>query len=251
MDASHLICDSVVQVERLRQTAASTPGLARAVSAIKQFQARRFAGTYQDLLHAKPYQAAARFFLDELYSEKDYAERDTQFARIAGGLARFFPQEVTQTAISLAQLHLLTETLDLAMARHWLSNANADASANTPDPSRYISAWRAVGRREDRHMQLANVLALGRELDHLTRTPGLRFMLKMMRGPANLARLGALQRFLEAGFDTFADMGRQAGGATFFLETVHARESHLFTLLFEGDLVACETELAQTLAQAR
>jgi hypothetical protein len=245
MDASHLISDSVAQVEQLRQTAASTPGLARAVSAVKQFQARRFAGTYQDLLHAEPYRAAARFFLDELYSEKDYAERDTQFARIAGGLARFFPQEVTQTAISLAQLHLLTETLDLAMAQHWLGDANPH------EATRYISAWRAVDRREDRHTQLAKVLALGHELDHLTRTPGLRFMLKMMRGPANLARLGALQRFLEAGFDTFAAMGRQGGGAAFFLHTVQARETHLFKLLFEADLVACETEIARTLAQSR
>ena len=249
MHASHLICDSVAQVERLRQTAASTPGLAHAVSAIKQFQARRFAGTYHDLLHAEPYQAAARFFLDELYSEKDYAERDTQFARIADGLARFFPKEVTQTAISLAQLHLLTETLDLAMARHWLNNA--DASANPHDLTRYINAWRAVDRREDRDTQLAKVLALGHELDHLTRTPGLRFMLKMMRGPANLARLGALQRFLEAGFDTFAAMARQAGGPAYFFETVQSRETHLFKLLFEADLVACETEMARTLAQSR
>ena len=245
MDASYLINDSVAQVEQLRQTAASTPGLAHALSAVKQFQASRFAGTYHDLLHAEPYRAAARFFLDELYSEKDYAERDTQFARIAGGLARFFPQEVTQTAISLAQLHLLTETLDLAMARHWLGDANPHA------PTRYISAWRAVNRRADRNAQLAKVLALGHELDHLTRTPGLRFMLKMMRGPANLARLGALQRFLEAGFDTFAAMGRQAGGAAFFLQTVEARETQLFTLLFDADLVACETEIAQTLAQSR
>ncbi len=245
MNATHLIRDSVLRVSQLRETAKNTPGLPLAVSAIKQFQARRFAGTYSDLLHAAPYREAARFFLEELYSEKDYAERDTQFARIAGALERLFPQAVVQTALSLAQLHLLTETLDLSMAEHWRNNPEHNEAA------RYIRAWRHVDRRADRNAQLADVLALGRELDQLTRTPGLRLMLKMMRGPANLAGLGALQHFLESGFDTFAAMGHKTNATAFFLETVQTREAEWFERLFEANLVACETEITQTLAQAR
>jgi exonuclease VII large subunit len=245
MDASTTIRNSIIQVAQLRDAADKSPELAQSVSAIKRFQARRFAATYRDLLHKEPYAQAARFFLDELYSEKNYTRRDAQFARIAGALERLFPQPVQQTAVSLARLHLLTETLDLAMAEHW----RADPEKN--DVVRYISAWRALGQRGERNTQLAQVLALGRELDQLTRTPGLRLMLKMMRGPANLAGLGDLQRFLEAGFDTFAAMGRQTGATRYFLDTVATRENQLFNLLFESEFVACETQMSQMLAPPR
>jgi hypothetical protein len=245
MDSSTRIHDAIIQVAQLREAADQQPELAQSVSAIKRFQAQRFAGTYRDLMQKEPYTQAVRFFLDELYSEKNYTRRDAQFARIANTLERLFPKPVVQTAESLAQLHLLTETLDLAMAEHW----RADPEKN--NVARYISAWRALGLRDQRNAQLAQVLALGRELDHLTRIPGLRLMLKMMRGPANLAGLGDLQRFLEAGFDTFAAMGRQTGATRYFLDTVATRENQLFDLLFESEFVACETQLSQMLAPSR
>ena len=245
MDATDIIRDAVMRVSLLRQIAADTPGLARAVSDIKQFQARRFAGTYVDLIDTERYRPAALFFLEELYSEKDYSERDSQFARIAGALERLFPPPVVQTAVSLAHLHRLTEELDLAMAQSWMIHAD------TQEVARYIAAWRAVDRRSDRNMQLAAVLDVGHELDALTHTLGLRIMLKMMRGPANLAGMGSLQRFLESGFDTFAAMGRKGDGAAYFLDTVSSRESGLIDRLFDTSAVACETEITQLLGQPR
>ncbi|WP_296444454.1 FFLEELY motif protein [Rhodoferax sp. UBA5149] len=245
MDATNIIREAVSHVTLLRQTAADTPGLAQAISDIKLFQARRFAGTYDDLLHSERYQPAALFFLQELYSAKDYSERDSQFARIAGALERLFPQQVVQTAVSLAQLHRLTEDLDLAMAQNWM------ISVDTPEVARYVKAWRSVDRRSDRNTQVATVLNIGHELDRLTRTIGLRMMLKMMRGPANLAGLGSLQRFLESGFDTFAAMGRKGDGAAYFMDTVRSRESGLIDRLFDASAVACETEITQILGQPR
>jgi hypothetical protein len=243
MDATHIIRDSVTRVAGLRHTAACTPGLAQAVSEVKRWQAQRFSATYVDFLQAAPYQAAARFFLEELYSEKDYATRDAQFARIASALERLFPRPVVQTAVSLAQLHCLTEELDMAMGQHWL------ASAGLADIPRYIAAWRTVGQRAERLSQLSTVLQVGLELDRLTRTPGLRLLLKMMSKPAHVAGLGALQKFLELGFDTFAAMGNQGGGARYFLDTVQFRESQSFRLLFDAPNDFCESELAHTLAK--
>ena len=245
MQATKIIRDAVLQVTQLRQTAADQPGLAQAIGAVKRFQARRFAATYDDLLQSKQYQPAALFFLEELYSEKDYAERDIQFARIAAALERIFPQQVVQTAVALAKLHRLTEELDLAMAQTWVQNAQHS------DVVRYVKAWRAVGRRSDRNTQLSTVLEVGHELDRLTRTRGLRMMLKMMRGPAHLAGMGSLQQFLESGFDTFAAMGRKGDGASHFLATVMAREEALLNLLFNADTVACETEIRRILGQPR
>ena len=140
-----------------------------------------------------------------------------------------------------AQLHRLTEELDFATAQHWLAQPDA------PEAARYVRAWRAVDQRADRNTQLTAVMAVGHELARLTRLPGLRLMLKMMRGPARLAGMESLQGFLELGFDTFEAMGRKANGTAFFLETVRVRESRLIDLLFEADPVVGETEIESVL----
>ena len=54
-------------------------------------------------------------------------------------------------------------------------------------------------------------MKLGQDLTRFTRMPGLRMMLRMMRKPAQAAGLGALQHFLETGFDTFGAMARRRG----------------------------------------
>jgi len=246
MEAARTIRHAVEHVSQLRQALEDHPALGAAVGQVKRVQSQRFAGTYADLLAGGPYAAPARFFMTELYSDKDYAERDAQFSRIAGAIEKFFPEQVVETAVALAQLHALTEELDQAMALAWLAQEGDDAS----DARRYALAWREVGRRQDRESQLTVVLRIGQEMARLTRTTGLRVMLRMMRGPASAAGLGSLQRFLESGFDTFAAMAKRRGGAEEFLAIIERRESALLTMLFDSPLVACETELGRTLGQA-
>jgi hypothetical protein len=243
MNTAQSIRDAVAEVQRLREESRARPEIATAVTALKRFQARRFAGTYADLLASGVYGAAARFFLEELYGERDYADRDAQFARISGAIETLFPRDVAQTAVSLARLHALTESLDHAMARTGLLNGSDDVSG-------YVQAWKATARRADRQRQLAGVLEIGAEMARLTRLPGLRMMLRMMRAPAFAAGLSSLQRFLESGFDTFAAMTKVRGGPERFLQTIQQREQHLVDLLSDGEVVACETELESILGQA-
>lgn len=229
MSPAQTIRNAVSRVSALRQASQANPALHDAIAYVKRFQARRFAKTYSDLLSGGPYRDAARFFLDELYSDKDYSLRDAQFSRIAGALQTFFPKQVVAIAVSLAQLHALTEELDHKMGIEWLSNAELPDSTEV---ERYGRAWRGVGRRHDRDTQLNDVLAVGDELDGLTRASGLRMMLKMMRRPASAAGLSSLQCFLESGFDTFAQLNGQGKGAQGFLGIVRARESMLIEELF-------------------
>lgn len=243
MDASaQRIHDALQGVARLRQAHAADPPLARAGSEIKRFQARRFQATYADLLRSPRYKTAATFFLHELYSDKNYAERDQQFARIANTIAKLFPQAVVNTAAALAEVHALTESLDDLMAQQWLDSAATHPAMDAT--ARYIQCWRCVADAAARHRQLDVVLVLGQELNRLTRKPGLRTLLKMMRTPAAAAGLSSLQGFLEAGFDAFADMR----GADEFLKLIQQRETEWIRTLFEDDLAACETKLAHLLA---
>lgn len=244
MSTAETIRQAVAEVEAMRRESRDLPEIGAAVTRVKRLQARRFEGTYADLLADGTYSAAARFFLEELYSERDYAERDAQFARIAGAVEKLFPHDVADTASGLAQLHALTESLDHAMARALLAPDSDEVAA-------YVRAWRAVGRRADRQRQLETVVAIGAEMARLTRLPGLRLMLKMMRGPASAAGLGSLQRFLESGFDTFAAIARQRGGAERFLDIIREREERLMGMMFDAEAVACGTELRRLLGQAR
>jgi hypothetical protein len=244
MDTAQTIRQAVAEVELLRQESLNVPGIALAVATLKRFQATRFSGTYADLLASGAYGAAARFFLEELYSERDYADRDAQFARIAHAVEKLFPRDVADTAAALARLHALTESLDHAMAR-------VAPLASASDAAGYVLAWKAVDRRPDRQRQLDTVIAIGHEMIRLTRTPGLRLLLKMMRAPAAAAGLSSLQRFLETGFDTFAGIAKQRGGAEKFLATVAEREQRLMDLLFDADPSSCEAELKVILGQAR
>ena len=248
MDAAQTIRHAVARVAAIRSEAKSNPALQAALASIKSFQGKRFEATYTDLLASAEYGAAARFFLDDLYSDKDYSQRDAQFSRIAGALQKFFPQQVVATAVFLAQLHVLTEELDQHMAQAWLDAATLVAGN---DVARYVAAWRLVGRSEDRARQLDMVLSVGKDLDRLTRTTGLRLMLRMMRGPATAAGLGSLQKFLEAGFDTFASMSGKGSRAREFLAIIHDREASWIELLSTGDIAQANDKLSACMAAAR
>lgn len=244
MDASTPQIHRALQaVAELRAQHAGNPPLAQASAAVKRFQARRVHATYRDLLESTRYKRAAKFFLEDLYSDRNYADRDQQFARIASTIARLFPQAVVNTAGALAEVHALTEQLDDLMARQWLLD-EAQTVAST-DEARYIRCWRVVADEAARQRQLAVVLELGHALNRLTRMPGLRTMLKMMRRPAGAARLESLQQFLESGFDAFATMR----GADEFLTLIEHRETAWIGALFEGDAAACERQLIDLLAR--
>ena len=73
----------------------------------------------------------------------------------------------------------------------------------------------------------------------------------MMRGPASAAGMASLQGFLESGFDKFAAVAGRPSSVQAFLSTIERRESALIAMLFDADLVACETELQTILGQAR
>jgi hypothetical protein len=231
----------LANVDTLR-TQARSEGLDAAVSEVKRLQARRFRGTYADVL-AHPVQGpAAQFFLDELYGDHDFRQRDAQFGRIAAAIERLFPEAVAELSVDLAEMHALTETLDHVMAARWMEQDPKDSAA-----LRYVRAWRSTGRREARERQLTVVGHMGLELQRLTRSKSLLVMLKMMRRPAQAAGMTDLQHFLESGFASFGGLGDSGGP---FLATIHARERRWIDALFEDDLVACaealDTELCAT-----
>jgi hypothetical protein len=221
-DAADILA-RLAAVAHEREERAGVPLLAEKVGAIKRYQQQRFARTYEDLLGAPRYGAAAHFFLDELYGPDDYRRRDAQFARVVPMLDRLFPQQIVETVSRLAELHALSERLDTRMGSA-LGAPSVDAAA-------YIGAWRATGEPHSRERQIELMLTIGRSLDRLVRNPVIRQSLRVMRGPASAAGLGELQEFLESGLGAF----RAMKGAADFLGTIEARERSLAVAMFAAD----------------
>lgn len=215
-----LILHHLEAVRAQRMARASDAGLAKRVWQVKHYQQARFAMTYADLLATPRYAGAASFFLDDLYGPGDFTQRDGQFARIVPGLIRLFPAEVVATVEALTALHALSERLDTEMAHH----IDGDALA----PATYVAAWRRVGQPAARQQQLDLMLEVGHALDAHTRRSLLRHSLRAMRAPARAAGLGALQAFLERGFETF----RGLRGAAEFLAEIETREQAVSASLF-------------------
>ncbi len=215
-----LILQHLAAVRAERAVRSSDAELADRVWQVKHYQQSRFALTYADLLATPRYAGAASFFLDDLYGPGDFSQRDGQFVRIVPGLVRLFPAEVVVTVEALTGLHALSERLDSEMARQ-IDRGPLTAAA-------YIDAWRRTGQPASRQQQLDLMLAVGRALDLHTRRPLLRHSLRAMRAPARAAGLGALQAFLERGFETF----RGLNGATEFLAEIDVRERAVAASLF-------------------
>jgi hypothetical protein len=208
----------VVAAERRRRL--DDPALGMRATAVKAYQHARFERTYADLLASPRYSRSARFFLEDLYGPYDFSERDAQFERVVPGLVRLFPHEVVDTVRHLAQLHSLSETLDSRMA--------AVLTDKTITPLAYVCAWQDASTPVEREQQIRLMLVVGQALDRFTRNPLLRHSLRMMRGPARALGLGALQAFLETGFDTFKELR----GAGEFLDIIATRERALAADLF-------------------
>lgn len=232
---SHLERVEVVRGAVARQ------GLAPWMDRVRQVQVRRFRHTYADLLADGRHSRAAAFFLNELYGSDRFEERDAQFARIVPALERLFPAPVLSLAEQLAEVHALTEELDLALAQTWRT-CTPDTPVTRPADwaTPYVAAWQQVGRRPERDLQLSTVVDMGHRLARVVTYPGLRTALKLMRGPARAAGLSLLQGVLEEGFDAF----RAMGDPSFFLDAIARRERAWMDGLFDAP-----TQSARILSQ--
>ncbi len=205
---------------RLRQThktAQADTVVRPKLAALRAWQARRLAATYADIQQTEPFVAACQFFLADLYGEGDFADRDRAMERVVPIMMRILPAPVLASLARGIELNALSQELDYAFAAALPAHCVSAAALSDID---YAAAYKLSADRAARRRQLALLLVLGRELDRLVRKPLLSELLHLSRWPARLAGLGALQSFLERGFDAFGKLG----GAGVFLGTILTRE---------------------------
>ena len=207
-----LLLANLTQAKAARAAARETSMSAAARTALRTYQSARLEASYTDLLASPRYHDAARFFLDDLYGPKEFAQRDEDIARIVPTLVKLLPAAAVATLAQAIELDALSETLDAALL--------AQLNGAVPSAATYAPAYAACANRPLRGRQLVITTELGASLNRLTKVPLLLTTLKMMSVPARAAGLGQLQRFLERGFSAFKKMG----DASDFVATVVGRE---------------------------
>ena len=217
------LIEELEHARRLHDTRQRSPDLAAALDRLARWQARRLNATYADLARDARYKQAIAFFGSDLYGPGDFSRRDADLARVVPIMVRMLPEAVVATVAMAMELSALSQELDRALLREL-----GDDTLSVP---MYCAAYRACTNRPARERQIALIIDVGRALDRYVHKAFLRQSLRLMRRPAKVAGLSALQDFLERGFTSFGGMR----GADQFLATIKARETALMEAIFAGD----------------
>lgn len=201
--------------------------LAGQLPGLRDWQARRLAGSFAHFMRDPKKRPAAEFFLSDLYGDADFMQRDEEAARILPAMARILPATLLHAAVDSVELSVLSHALDMRMARQL---ARMGVKPGGIDADTYAQAYRSCGLRRLRTHQIDLVLAVGRRLDAVIKVHGIGKLLSASRLPARLLGLSHLQGFLERGFTAFSRLG----GADPFLEEIHRQETCIARRLREG-----------------
>lgn len=196
---------------------------------LRRWQQQRLAGSFKEFLADPRTRPAARFFLDDLYGDRDFSGRDRDLARVLPKMSMLLPGKMLVTAADGIELAAISHAFDLRMAA-WLSQRLPTAAPI--DVPAYARAYRAVGLPRLRARQIALVGRIGGALDQAVRMPALWRLLRMCRVPARLAGLDELQSFLERGLGAFRHMDDAAG----FVGRIVAQETQVSRKLFAADM---------------
>jgi len=208
---------------RLDADALASPETTRRLGELRTWQADRLAKTYEDLRRDPRCTAAVDFFLTDLYGPQDFTRRDDDFERAWARLKRGLPHAALEVLARALELQVLSAELDRAMIARLAAGAISGLS--------YANAYRAVGRHDSRRRQIDLVAGIGADLRRLVTFPLLGLALRATHVPAHVAGFGALQDFLERGFQAF----RKMGDPSVLLESIQSRETALMRRLFEGN----------------
>lgn len=214
----------LAEARDLRLAAAADPVRGQRRDRLRAWQAARLAKTHADLLASPKFNIAATFFLSDLYGPKDFSERDTEMEKVLPIMTSMLPVSGLRTLLLAVEVDALSERFDAEMVA--VLGKRLDQDGLTMDD--YAAAYRQVGDRDGRELQIRLIGETGEALDALAHKTFAGAALKLMHGPAQLAGLGELHAFLERGFNAFRSLRR----ADEFLETIVQRERELMVSLF-------------------
>ena len=169
---------------------------------LSEWQSSRLIHTHKAFYQSPDYSEGLHFLFSELYSAKNFSQRDNDLERIFPKIVKYLPRKVVHVVALLVELNHLTQQLDQQLAFtifHRMKFKHIDENI-------YCDAYRSCENKADRIRQIELTQELGTKLDRYARSSTISFTLNMTEGAAEMAGLSALHQFLKSGFNAFHKM---------------------------------------------
>jgi hypothetical protein len=215
------------ELKKFKHQRVAAAGLDPQLARLREWQSTRLARSYADLLSHPRFAPACRFFLDDIYSPRDFTQRDHDMVQLHDFMRRFVPAVMIHPLTLTVRLHALTEHLDRALADMLFETMQAAEITLEA----YAEAYRRCDNYAERSDQIAWIGDIGKDLDRIVRQPLTGAVLALTSGPARRAGWDELTGFLERGYRAFKHMG----GAKAFLDLVRRRETRYLDRIYAGD----------------
>lgn len=199
----------------------------RLLPELRRWQAERLERSFEAFLDDPGRRPAARFFLTDLYGDRDFSQRDADIARVAPKMQRLLPVGLVETLCDAVELGTLSHAFDLRMAEALQTLAPRARRLST---EHYAEAYRQVGLPLLRGHQIDLIERAGLGLGMALKTRGVATLLGLLRGPARAMGLGELQSFLERGFGAYAELDDVPA----FVADIERAERRVSERLFAG-----------------
>jgi hypothetical protein len=224
-ESAALLLYQLTRNKELHRGQVKDTGLAPQMSGLRRWQAQRLARTYADLAENPRYRLAITFFLQEIYGDKDFSQRDHDVERVYPIMKRTLPASALLSLAMALELNALSYELDAKL----LEVLSEEPGVNDHITEQtYAEAYRRADNYPQRRHQIELIGKLGADLDRIVVKPYIYATLRLARTPAHLAGFGQLQAFLERGFVAF----RHMHGADYFMDTIIRRESEILDRIY-------------------
>lgn len=192
---------------------------------LREWQSQRLARTYSDLADDPQYQSACRFFLDEIYSARDFSRRDHDAERLQSILIRYLPAEMLRLLNDAVELNRLSLKLDQSLLNALLA---VDGEPLVITPRSYAAAYRSCDNYDERKAQINILVRVLEEAATGARSKPFAVGLRMARRPSLRLGWDELYAFLESGYTACKPMR----DVSRFVETIRQRETELLEDIF-------------------
>jgi hypothetical protein len=212
-------------IQNLRREELAAEPLEPALALLKAWQSQRLARTYADLLATDRYRLACRFFLDDIYAARDFAQRDRDVIEMHNFMQRFVPASLLRPLDETIALYALTQSLDQRLRDVLVDEVGVTDGLTE---AQYAEGYRRCDNYADRVRQIDKIVEIGSLLDVIIGLPLTGTALQMAKVPANRAGWTELTGFMERGYRAFKHMR----GAGEFLDTIRRRERTILDRIY-------------------
>jgi hypothetical protein len=195
---------------------------------LRQWQSKRLASTYADLLKDPHYAPICGFFLSDIYAARDFSQRDQDAEHLYSLLSRYLPAVMLTLLADIIHVNKLTSLLDYALLRALIEELHI---VDTITPQDYAQAYRICDNYAERKLQIELLVKCLHEVGKGAHNLLVELSLRVAKLPAQHAGWFDLYDFLERGYAAC----KPARNFEFFVKTIEGRETAILDRIYASD----------------